>query len=356
MVNFFLLTFFLSIFTLIAGLVKPEIFKNIIKIIPKRKTIVFACIGIMIVSFIGVGIFAPPVEKNKDVSAVTNNIEKPVVPQVITTTTIETVVTSTEPEPIVNNSDNKEVIPVVEVKSTQSEKTTPTPVVTTPTKPQYEFYSVSSIVDGDTIKVSINGTIETLRLIGMDTPETVDPRKPVQCFGKEASDKAKELLIGKKVRLEIDSTQGEFDKYNRRLAYIYREDGLFYNKHMIEQGYAYEYTYITPYKYQTEFKTAQQSAKDNLRGLWSPNTCNGSTTLVVTATTTTQITTPQQIEQSPVTQTSSPKWYTSSYYSSKNYYCEADPGWKTLSTKYLKTFNSEQELLAAYPNRILKCN
>ena len=67
-----------------------------------------------------------------------------------------------------------------ETKTAQPEK--PTPVTATKTNPQYEFYPVSEIVDGDTVKVNINGTIETLRLIGMDTPETVDPRKPVQCF------------------------------------------------------------------------------------------------------------------------------------------------------------------------------
>ena len=123
----------------------------------------------------------------------------------------------------------------------------------------------------------MDGKTETLRLIGIDTPETVDPRKPVQCFGKEASNKAKELLTGKKVRIEMDGSQGERDKYGRLLAYIYREDGLFYNKYMIAQGYAHEYTYDTLYKYQAEFKAAQKEAQDNQRGLWNPATCNGIT-------------------------------------------------------------------------------
>lgn len=109
----------------------------------------------------------------------------------------------------------------------------------------------------------MDGTRETIRLIGIDTPETVDPRKPVQCFGGEASNKAKELLSGKKVRIEKDSTQGDRDKYGRLLTYIYREDGLFFNKYMIEQGYAYEYTYDTPYKYQAEFKEAEKYARES---------------------------------------------------------------------------------------------
>lgn len=141
-----------------------------------------------------------------------------------------------------------------------------------------KYYSIVSVVDGDTAKVNIDGKTVTLRLIGLDTPETVDPRKPVQCFGVEASNKAKELLSGKKVKIEKDSTQGELDKYGRTLAYIYLEDGLFYNKYMIEQGYAHEYTYDLPYKYQTEFKNAQKEAQSKKLGLWSSNTCNGDTT------------------------------------------------------------------------------
>lgn len=175
----------------------------------------------------------------------------------------------------------------------------------------------------------------------MDTPETVEPRKPVQCFGKEASNKAKELLVGTKVRLEKDSTQGELDKYGRTLAYIYREDGLFYNKYMIEQGYAHEYTYNTPYKYQAEFKAAQKSAQENLRGLWSPTTCDGDTTS--DSTTTSQ----------PSTTQSTGKFYTSSHYSAKYYYPESCDGWQGLSTSYLKSFNSVEALLAAYPSRTL---
>lgn len=221
--------------------------------------------------------------------------------------------------------------PVV-VKSIESNKITP-PVVSD--NSQYKYYSVTSVVDGDTIKINIDGTVTTLRLIGLDTPETVDPRKPVQCFGKEASNKAKELLSGKKVRIEKDSTQGDLDKYGRTLAYVYREDGLFYNKYMIDQGYAHEYTYNTPYKYQTEFKNAQKTAQANLMGLWSPDTCNGDTT----SETVTQTT------------TSTGKFYTSSYSTSKYYYPESCDGWKSLTEKYLKSFNTLEELLKAYPTR-----
>ncbi len=139
------------------------------------------------------------------------------------------------------------------------------------------LYDVVRVVDGDTIDVNIDGKVERLRLIGMDTPETVDPRKPVQCFGKEASAKAKELLSGKKVRLEKDDSQGNRDKYDRLLRYVFLEDGTSFNKKMIAMGYAHEYTYNLPYKYQSEYKQAQKDAEKAGKGLWSPSTCNGDT-------------------------------------------------------------------------------
>jgi endonuclease YncB( thermonuclease family) len=226
---------------------------------------------------------------------------------------------------------------------------TETPAVktqTTTAQPpsQYTYYSVTEVVDGDTIKISMNGKTETLRLIGMDTPETVDPRKPVQCFGKEASNKAKELLSGKKVRIETDPTQGERDKYERLLAYVYRDDGIFYNKYMIEQGYAHEYTYNTPYKYQAEFKAAQKSAQTAQLGLWSPNTCNGDTTSSNTSTQT-------QTNSPATTQSSGGKYYTSSHYSSKYWYPEVCDGWKSLSPSYLKSYATLEALLAVYPSK-----
>lgn len=139
---------------------------------------------------------------------------------------------------------------------------------------QKETFKVIKVIDGDTINVEINGKVETLRLIGIDTPETVDPRKPVQCFGVEASNKAKEILNGKSVSLEADSTQGEKDKYGRLLRYIFLEDGSNFNKMMISEGYAYEYTYQSnPYKYQAEFKQAQKDAEAGKKGLWADNAC-----------------------------------------------------------------------------------
>ncbi len=134
-------------------------------------------------------------------------------------------------------------------------------------------YDVIKVVDGDTVQVDIGGVKETVRLIGLDTPETVDPRKPVQCFGLEASKKAKEVLTGKKVSLEADSTQGDRDKYKRLLRYVFLEDGTNFNKIMIAEGYGHQYTYNKPYKYMEEFKQAETEAREAERGLWAGTNC-----------------------------------------------------------------------------------
>ena len=136
------------------------------------------------------------------------------------------------------------------------------------------YYTVTKIVDGDTIDVNIDGKTERIRLIGIDTPETVDYNKPIECFGPEATEKAKELLLNQQVRLEADSTQDNRDAYDRLLRYVYRDDGLFFNEWMIANGYAREFTFIKPYKYQTEFKQAEIDAENNNVGLWEEGVCD----------------------------------------------------------------------------------
>lgn len=131
-----------------------------------------------------------------------------------------------------------------------------------------ETAKVSKVVDGDTIKVLINNQEDTVRLIGIDSPEIVDEKKPAQCFGKEASSKAKEVLTGKAIVLESDSTQGKRDEYGRLLRYVFL-DNLNINKFMISEGYAREYTFKGKiYKYQSEFIQAEKKARIGNRGLW----------------------------------------------------------------------------------------
>jgi micrococcal nuclease len=146
---------------------------------------------------------------------------------------------------------------------------------TTPTDTNQKSYTVTSVSDGDTIKVSVNGKIETVRLIGVDTPETKDPRKPIQCFGKQASDFTYKSLYNVSVRLETDSSQQDRDKYGRLLRYVFLPDGTLFNQLLLSSGYAYEYTYKTPYQYQAQFKQAAAEAQTNKIGLWNPATCGG---------------------------------------------------------------------------------
>lgn len=130
---------------------------------------------------------------------------------------------------------------------------------------------VTKVVDGDTIYTSKY----KIRIIGLDTPETKDPRKPVQCFGVEASAKMRSLVGGKKVYLETDASQDTRDKYGRALRNVYLEDGTNVAHTMIRDGYGYEYTYGVPYKWQAEYKAAQKYAEQNELGLWAPQTCDG---------------------------------------------------------------------------------
>ena len=103
------------------------------------------------------------------------------------------------------------------------------------------------MIDGDTVKIDYNGKATNVRLIGVDTPETVHPSKPVEAYGKEASNFTKNLLQGESVylRFDIDKT----DKYGRLLAYLYRApDGLFVNLEIVRQGYSHAYTQF-PFKH-----------------------------------------------------------------------------------------------------------
>ena len=137
-----------------------------------------------------------------------------------------------------------------------------------------EQYVVSRVVDGDTIEVEKEGVKEKVRLIGINAPESVDPRKTVECFGKESSDELKTLLKGQQVKLYEDNTQDNRDKYGRLLRYVYTDDH-FINLVMIERGYAYEHTYKAPYVHQVDFRNAQKAAIEKAEGLWASATCAG---------------------------------------------------------------------------------
>ena len=121
---------------------------------------------------------------------------------------------------------------------------------------------VERVVDGDTIIVSGVGRV---RLIGVDTPESVDPRRPVEFFGKEAGAFTKRLVDGKRVRLEHDWERT--DRYGRTLAYVYLSDGTFVNAEIIRQGYGHAYTRF-PFKHLDRFRQFEREARQAGRGLW----------------------------------------------------------------------------------------
>lgn len=125
------------------------------------------------------------------------------------------------------------------------------------------------VVDGDTLQVRIAGRIDRVRLIGIDTPESVKPNTPVQCFAREASDHMKALLpAGTPIRLVRDAEPR--DKYRRLLAYVYRKhDGLFINLAMARDGYAVTLTFPPNVAHVDDFVAAVRSARDAGRGLWA---------------------------------------------------------------------------------------
>ncbi len=138
---------------------------------------------------------------------------------------------------------------------------------------QNTLYKVNYIYDGDTISILYKSRQKTIRLLGIDTPETVDPRKPIQCFGEQASLKTKELLNNRSVSLVFNLNREQKDKYNRYLGYVYRDDGLDINKYLIEHGYAKEYTYGKSYDRQKEFRKIEKQAKEKSIGLWNTDNC-----------------------------------------------------------------------------------
>lgn len=113
-----------------------------------------------------------------------------------------------------------------------------------------ELHVCTRVIDGDTIVVSIDGRLETVRLIGVDTPET--KRGPAEPGGPEASEFTRKMVEGQRVRLEYDKQLR--GKYGRLLAYVYLEDGTFLNAEIIQQGYGRAYLKY-PFKYKEMFRT-----------------------------------------------------------------------------------------------------
>lgn len=129
-------------------------------------------------------------------------------------------------------------------------------------------------VDGDTAKFKMNGEQITVRFLGINTKETVDPEIGEEAWGKEASDFTKEKLENAtKIELEFDSSADEKDKYNRYLAWIWVDDELLQNS-LVESGLAENYMLKNNYKYAGILQESEENAKNNKLGIWSDETNN----------------------------------------------------------------------------------
>jgi micrococcal nuclease len=140
---------------------------------------------------------------------------------------------------------------------------------------------VLKVVDGDTVDIrdDVRGRLR-IRLLGIDTPETKKPGYTVGCWGPEATEFAKQTLLGQRVAFTTDPTQGMYDRYGRTLAYLDKADGWDYSIEVARAGAAHAYVYHDkPADRYAAIAAAEQEAKDAQRGLWGPP-CHGNTASV----------------------------------------------------------------------------
>ncbi len=129
------------------------------------------------------------------------------------------------------------------------------------------LYAIDHFVDGDTIAVHMNGKVESIRMIGIDTPETHKPNSPVQCYGPAAAAYTKNLIGSQKVRLQSDEQSQDRDRYDRLLRYVYLPDGRLVEAELIKNGYGFAYTQF-PFTKSDEFVQDQEAARTASKGLW----------------------------------------------------------------------------------------
>jgi len=135
--------------------------------------------------------------------------------------------------------------------------------------PDGSSHAIVSVVDGDTAKIEFEGETISMRIIGIDTPETVHPSRPVEWYGPEATVRARELLEGKTVTLEYDADpeHDRFGKYGRLLVYLRLEDGSDFGKSMVAAGFARAYPKY-PFSRSKEYLAVEAVAKKAKKGLW----------------------------------------------------------------------------------------
>ena len=135
-----------------------------------------------------------------------------------------------------------------------------------------QLCQVVKVIDGDTIKVKIGNKIETVRLLGINTPEIENSYRHQECFGLQAKKEAKKLLTGKKIYILSDPNAPNRGEYNRLLRYVFLLDGEFVNAKLIKEGYAFSYIY-QPIRFMDYFNLLEKDARNNRIGVWS-NKCD----------------------------------------------------------------------------------
>lgn len=264
--DLFLLAFLISSFSIFVFLIKPSLLIRWFKLHFSRRKILSVFGGLSLLTFILFGITAPEVEQKTEV----NHQESPVLGESLEAT-------------------QEAIQTEIEIK-------------------EEELFLVTRVIDGDTIEIESG---DKVRYIGIDTPETKHPSKPVGCYGKEAEVKNKDLVEGKKVKLEKDIS--ETDKYGRLLRYIYL-DGVMINELLVKEGYAQASSYPPDIKYQDKFNDAEKKAREEERGLWG-EVCNSlpSPTPTPTPTPTLAPTYAPKPTVVPIKPTTAPPITTSSY-------------------------------------------
>lgn len=136
-------------------------------------------------------------------------------------------------------------------------------------------YNVLAVFDGDTLAVDIGGTTAIVQAVGLNAPEAGNPGSPIECYAAQSAKFAEDLLLGRKVSLKTDANLPAEDIYGRLLRYVTLPDGRLYNKVMLEQGEAYEYSEYPqrPYELRQDFQQAEIAAKAAGAGLWAPGSC-----------------------------------------------------------------------------------
>ena len=132
---------------------------------------------------------------------------------------------------------------------------------------------VSRVIDGDTLDIVVAGETRRVRLLGVDTPESVHPTEPVECYGPEASAFLRGLIEGQTVRLAADPSQDAVDRYDRWLGLIWLTDGTLVNHELIAQGYATAFITRPPHARSTAFRDAEDQARAAGLGMWAAEAC-----------------------------------------------------------------------------------